>query len=184
MARQYSKSRSKTTSRCIKVHNSQPVTEQELQQDLLALVARAEQAKTLTAMVTLVMAGLRVLGLKLVRMVLERRDEQMHRGRQGAPCCPRCGRKLRKPKRKWTTRELRYLAELKDSPYWLPLQLALSKMREQDQLRLLDESTDFAQTQFRRGRLSLLRDFVLLVTVEGPARYEKERREAGTDDDA
>ena len=104
MAKHYPKSRSKTTSHRNKTREPQQVTEQELQQDLLELVARAERAKTLTAMVTLVMVSLRVLGLKLVRMAMEHRDEQMHRGRQGAPCCPRCGRKLHRPKRKWTTR--------------------------------------------------------------------------------
>jgi len=104
MARHYSKSRSRTSRPHKKQSEAPPVTEQELQQELLALVSRAESAETLTAMVTLVMAGLRTLGLKLVRMVLERRDEETHRFRQGPPSCPHCGRRLRKPKRKWTTR--------------------------------------------------------------------------------
>jgi hypothetical protein len=104
MAKHYSKSRSKTTSHHNKPVELQQVTEQELQHDLMELVAHAEQAKTLTAIVTLVMAGLRVLGLKLIRLALERRDEALHRHRQGPPSCPRCGRKLRKPRRKWTTR--------------------------------------------------------------------------------
>ena len=104
MTKHYSKSRSKTTSHRKKSVEPQQITEQELHQDLLELIARAEQAKTLTAMVTLVMVGLRVLGLKLIRLALERRDETLHRHRQGPPCCPRCGRKLHKPKRKWTTR--------------------------------------------------------------------------------
>jgi len=93
-----------TTSHREKTREPQQITERELQQDLLDLVARAEQAKTLTAMVTLVMVGLRVLGLKLIRLTLKRRDEDLHRQRQGPPCCPRCGQKLRRPKRKWTTR--------------------------------------------------------------------------------
>ena len=104
MSRRYSKSGSKATTPSQKSRQPQRVAEQELQQDLLELVARAEQAQTLTAIVTLVMTGLRALGLKLVRLILERRDEQLHRGRQGPPCCPCCGRKLQRPKRKWTTR--------------------------------------------------------------------------------
>lgn len=104
MARPYSKSRSKTTRRHKKSPEPPPVTEQELFEDLRTLVARVERGESLTVKVTLVMAGLRLLGLKLLRMVLERRDEEMHHHRQGAPCCPRCGRRLRKPKRKWTTR--------------------------------------------------------------------------------
>ena len=72
-AKHYPKSRSKTTSHREKTREPQQITERELQQDLLDLVARAEQAKTLTTMVTLVMVGLRMLGLKLIRLTLERR---------------------------------------------------------------------------------------------------------------
>jgi len=104
MTKHYPKSRSKTTSHRNKSRESQQITEQELQQDLLELIGQADQAKTLTAMVTLVMLGLRMLGLKLIRLTLERRDEALHRHRQGPPSCPRCGRRLRKPRRKWTTR--------------------------------------------------------------------------------
>jgi hypothetical protein len=101
MAKQYSKSRSETTSHS---KNSEQVTIQELQQDLLVLVERVEKTKTLTEMVTLVMASLRLLGLKLIGMVLERRDELLHKSRQGSLLCPRCGRKLHKPRRKLATR--------------------------------------------------------------------------------
>jgi hypothetical protein len=104
MTKHYPKSRSETTSHCKKSREPQQITERELQQDLRDLIGQAEQAKTLTAMVTLVMVGLRVLGLKLIRLTLERRDDALHRHRQGPPSCPRCGRKLRKPRKKQTTR--------------------------------------------------------------------------------
>ena len=87
--------------------------------------------------------------------------------------------------RKWTTQELRLLATLKDSPYWPALQLVFAAERAKDAGPLLDERTDFAQTQFHRGRLSMLRDLVLLVSIEAPARLESdERREADKDPDA
>ncbi|MBU2431883.1 MAG: hypothetical protein KKH99_14415 [Proteobacteria bacterium] len=102
MPRPYSNSRSETTK--LSSSDSSKVTERELQLALLSLVAKAEQAQSLTAMVTLVMAGLRSLGLKLLRMAVERRDERLHQQRQGPPCCPRCGCRLRRPKRKRTSR--------------------------------------------------------------------------------
>ena len=83
---------------------SRPVTKEELHEDLEAIIDKAKEQQSLTGMVTVVVALLRLLGAKLVRMVLEQRDDQLHRGRRGAPCCPRCGTRLRKPERKAISR--------------------------------------------------------------------------------
>lgn len=97
-------------------------------------------------------------------------DELAQAGEQGA--------------RKWTKRELESLAGLKDSVYWPALQQALNLLREQDAIPVLDSRTDFAQTQWHRGRLSMIRDLVLLVTIEAPERLaEARKREADRDDD-
>lgn len=70
--------------------------------DLLLEAARQEQA--LSAMVLTVLTGLRLLGQQLLALVLEQRGHELHRARGTAPCCPRCGRRMRKPQVKDTTR--------------------------------------------------------------------------------
>ncbi len=81
-----------------------PVTKEELHEDLDAIIDKVKELQSLTGMVTVAITFLRLLGAKLVRMVLEQRDDQLHRGRRGTPCCPRCGTRLRKPERKAISR--------------------------------------------------------------------------------
>lgn len=83
--------------------------------------------------------------------------------------------------RTWTEQELRRVAELKDSPYWPALQQLLAREAKNHRGPVLDERTDFAQTQFHRGYLKAIESMVLTITVEAP---ELIRREAGKDDDA
>jgi len=101
MAKRKRNSRKKSKSGKTPSRPQPPVTAQELHQDLQQLIAQVDKTETLTAMVTLVLTALRKIGVKLIRMVLEQRDDQLHRrrGRGKAPCCPHCGRKLRKPRK-------------------------------------------------------------------------------------
>lgn len=85
---------------------------------------------------------------------------------------------------RWTMEELRLLAGLKDSTYWPPMQRALDEMRSQDSVAVLDSRTDFAQTQYHRGRLQMLKDLIFLLYVDAPQKVaELERKAVGKDDD-
>lgn len=95
MARAYKKS----SKNCKK-----SVTAEDLCNDLLEILSKAQQAQTLTGIVTLVMAGLRLVGLKMVRLILEQRDEHIHNSRKGTANCPRCGGRMHKPRTKQTSR--------------------------------------------------------------------------------
>ena len=95
MARSYKKSTKK---------DKKSITEANLLDDLKEIINKARQEESLTNIVTVVMGALRVLALGIVRMVLEERDEKMHNGRKGAPNCPRCGRRMHKPRKKQAQR--------------------------------------------------------------------------------
>ena len=73
---------------------------ESLHADLDRLVEQARREQTLSAMVLIVLLGLRCLGRQLIAMVLEQRSQQLHRDRSGPPRCPHCGRPMSKPQMK------------------------------------------------------------------------------------
>ena len=83
---------------------TQTPTPDALHKELDEIIDKVRYVQSLTGMVTLVMVALRCLGLKIIRMVLEQRDEHIHRTRKEAPCCSRCGHRMHKPRRKPVTR--------------------------------------------------------------------------------
>ena len=83
---------------------SSPRAVESLHAELDRLVDRVEAERTLSAMVLVVMSGLRVIGRQIVEQVLENRGREMHRKRAQAPRCPRCGRRMRKPQARKTSR--------------------------------------------------------------------------------
>jgi hypothetical protein len=76
----------------------------------------------------------------------------------------------------FTGDELRLLASLGPSAVGKVLRKALNTWREIDSKAILDEEVDLSMTQFHRGRLALLADFVLLLEEEAPRVYESSRR--------
>ena len=77
---------------------------ERIYQDLDEILAQARRKETLTAMVGVVLSGLRLLGNGIIKMVLEQRDDDMSEKRKGPPCCPKCGDKMWKPNKKETSR--------------------------------------------------------------------------------
>jgi hypothetical protein len=98
VASAYPKSRSQS-----KPNSSVPSAE-SLHTALDLLLECARQEKSLSAMVLLVLSGLRCLGRQLLVLVLEQRSHELHQARSEAPACPHCGRKMRKPQAKETAR--------------------------------------------------------------------------------
>jgi hypothetical protein len=82
----------------------------------------------------------------------------------------------------WTTEELRALGTLRHSAYGKALSKALTLYRNQDRAILMSPETDFARTQFVRGRLAFLEDLVLLLEQDASAKYESERKRAAPSD--
>jgi len=66
-------------------------------------IAVCSEAETVADMVVAILVVLRKLGLLVMASVLEARDRQIHQG-VGCQRCPRCGRAVRKPRRKTTSR--------------------------------------------------------------------------------
>ncbi|MFH2005300.1 MAG: ISKra4 family transposase [bacterium] len=79
-------------------------TTASLHTDLDRLIEAAHLEQSLSAMVLIVLSGLRVLGQHLVTLVLEQRSLAQHQERGETPRCPHCGRRMRKPQRKETSR--------------------------------------------------------------------------------
>ena len=77
---------------------------EQIHQELDEILAKARRQETLTTMVGVVLSALRLLGLQLVRMVLEQRDDGIQDKRKGPVRCPKCGSKMWKPNRKETSR--------------------------------------------------------------------------------
>ena len=73
---------------------------ERIYQDLDEISAQARSKETLTAMVGVVLSGLRILGNGIIRMLLEQRDDDMLEKRKGPPCCPKCGERMWKPNKK------------------------------------------------------------------------------------
>ena len=76
----------------------------------------------------------------------------------------------------WTLDELRALASVRGSALHKPLSRVLTAMRNLSQASLLDDATDFATTQYHRGRLRVIADLVALLEEEAPRRYEEARQ--------
>lgn len=75
----------------------------------------------------------------------------------------------------WTLDELRVLSALAGSAIYKPVRKALELYRDQSKAALLDETVDFPATQFHRGRLRVIADFVQLLETEAPRKYEEAR---------
>lgn len=82
----------------------------------------------------------------------------------------------------WTTDELRALATLRNSAHGKALSKALTLYRNQDRALLMSPETDYARTQFVRGRLAFLEDLVLLLEQDASAKYESERKRSAPRD--
>jgi len=92
---------------------------ESLHAELDRLIEKANEERSLSAVVLVVMSGLRFLGRQIVAQVLERRSRELHQGRAQAPSCPRCGRRMRKPQARETTR-MTLLGKLRYRRYrWL-----------------------------------------------------------------
>jgi len=72
--------------------------------ELDRLIEKASHARSLSAMVLVVMSGLRSLGRRIVAQVLEHRSRELHQRRGQAPSCPHCRRRMYKPQAKETSR--------------------------------------------------------------------------------
>lgn len=83
---------------------SSPSTIESLHVDLDRLIEAVRREPTLSGMVLTVLSGLRLVGQQLVIMVLEQRSHDLRRTHGEAPCCPHCGRRMRKPQMKETSR--------------------------------------------------------------------------------
>jgi hypothetical protein len=81
-----------------------PVNESNLIAKLQEIVSQAHQAEGLSDIVTVVLAGVRVLGQMIIQMVIEQRDRHIQKERKGPPLCPHCGKKMRKPRKKQVER--------------------------------------------------------------------------------
>lgn len=74
--------------------------------------------------------------------------------------------------------ELRLLVGLLGSPLHKVLQKVLNRWKHDDSIALLDKRTDHPTTQYHRGRLSLVGDFVLLLEKDAPNEYERVKKSA------
>lgn len=72
----------------------------------------------------------------------------------------------------WTDEELRALASVRGSALQKPLSKALTMFRNAEHGPLLSADTPFDRTQYVRGRLSMLRDLVLLLEEDAPRAYD------------
>ena len=84
-------------------HSTPRYRNKVLHDKLDEVIEACEKSDTLSSMVVVTLVLLRELGLMIIAKALEVRDEELHAG-LGPQYCPHCGRLVRKPRRKKTSR--------------------------------------------------------------------------------
>lgn len=80
--------------------------------------------------------------------------------------------------KQWELAELGRLAELPRSAFWPAIEKVLTRLQNRSLEVALHEMTDHDRTQFERGRLSLIRDFVEFLETDAARLYDERQRKA------